>query len=50
MPDTAATVLILTNLPGVDVPLLCPHPNLLAISLSDLFLPPLQTFDFYAGK
>lgn len=46
MADTAVTVLILTNPPGADAPLLCPHPNLLAVSLSDLFLLPLQTFDF----
>lgn len=41
-----STVLILTNPPGAGVPLLWPHPNLLAASLSDHFLPSLQTFDF----
>lgn len=46
MADTAVTGLILADPPGADAPLLCPHPNLLAVSLSDLFLLPLQTFNF----
>lgn len=50
MADTAVIALIQTNQPGADALLLCPHPNLFSVLISDLFFSPFVGLLFYAGK
>lgn len=50
MADTAVIVLILTDQHGADAFLLCPHANLFAVLISDLFFSPFVGLLFYAGK
>lgn len=50
MVDAADIVLVLTSQPGGDALLLCTHPNLFVVLVSDLFFSPSAGILFYAGK